>query len=106
MVSSISSSRFARAWSPSSREDIVYRDRGQLGLDTLSSSRHVKVSVNGEVVAETDRPQILFETGLPPRYYIPPEDVRNDVLLPSDKNTDCPYKGTASYHSVEAGEER
>jgi uncharacterized protein (DUF427 family) len=72
-------------------------------VDTLSSSRHVKVSLNGEVVAETDRPQILFETGLPPRYYIPPEDVRKDVLVESEKSTQCPYKGTASYHSVEVG---
>jgi len=49
------------------------------------------------------RPRILFETGLPPRYYIPPEDVREEVLLPSDKHTQCPYKGEASYYSVEAG---
>jgi uncharacterized protein (DUF427 family) len=74
-------------------------------VDMLESSRHVKVSVNGEVVAETRRPIVLFETGLPPRYYIPPEDVREDVLLPSDRNTQCPYKGIASYHSVEAGGE-
>jgi uncharacterized protein (DUF427 family) len=72
-------------------------------VDVLESSRHVKVSVNGEVVAETDRPVVLFETGLPPRYYIPPEDVRKDVLVPSDRHTQCPYKGVASYHSVEVG---
>ena len=59
------------------------------------------MSVSGEVVAKTERPRILFETGLPPRYDIPPED----VLLPSGKNTQCPYKGIASYHSVEAGGE-
>jgi uncharacterized protein (DUF427 family) len=74
-------------------------------VDMLESSRHVRVSVNGVVVAETDRPTILFETGLPPRYYIPPEDVRVDFLVPSDKRTQCPYKGVASYHSVEAGGE-
>jgi uncharacterized protein (DUF427 family) len=74
-------------------------------VDVLESSRHVKVSLNGEVVAETDRPQILFETGLPPRYYIPPEDVREEVLVESEKSTGCPYKGTASYHSVEVGGE-
>jgi uncharacterized protein (DUF427 family) len=74
-------------------------------VDVLESSRHVKVSVNGEVVAETDRPVVLFETGLPPRYYIPPEDVRKDVLVPSDRHTQCPYKGVASYHSVEVGGE-
>jgi uncharacterized protein (DUF427 family) len=71
-------------------------------VDILESSRRVKVSVNGEIVAETERPKILFETGLPPRYYIPPEDVRQDVLLGSEKTTRCPYKGVASYYSVEA----
>src|SRR5829696_3156191 len=72
-------------------------------VDVLESSRHVRVSVNGEVVAETDHPKILFETGLPPRYYIPPEDFREEALVPSDKETQCPYKGVASYYSVEAG---
>ena len=75
-------------------------------VDILESSRRVKVRVNGEVVAETERPRILFETGLPPRYYIPPEDVREDVLVGSQKTTRCPYKGVASYWSVEAGGER
>jgi len=75
-------------------------------VDVLESSRRVKVSVNGEVVAETGRPKVLFETGLPPRYYIPPEDVRTEVLVPSEKTTRCPYKGVASYRSVEAGGER
>jgi uncharacterized protein (DUF427 family) len=75
-------------------------------VDILESSRHVKVKVNGEVVAETQRPKILFETGLPPRYYIPPEDVREDVLIESEKTSRCPYKGIASYWSVEAGGER
>ena len=75
-------------------------------VDVLESSRHVKVTVNGEVVAETDRPKIMFETGLPPRYYIPPEDVREEALLESEKTTQCPYKGIASYYSVEAGGKR
>jgi uncharacterized protein (DUF427 family) len=75
-------------------------------VDILDSSRHVKVSVNGEVVAETRRPIVLFETGLPPRYYIPPEDVREGALVESEKTTRCPYKGKASYWSVEAGGER
>ncbi len=66
-------------------------------VDVLDSSRHVKVTVNGEVVVETERPKLLFETGLPTRYYIPPEDVREGVLVPSDKHTQCPYQGVASY---------
>lgn len=71
-------------------------------VDVRESSRPVKVTVDGEVVAETERPRILFETGLPPRYYIPPEDVNAGLLTESDTHTHCPYKGTASYHSVEA----
>jgi uncharacterized protein (DUF427 family) len=75
-------------------------------VDVLESSRHVKVSVNGEVVAETRRPKLLFETALPPRYYIPPEDVHTERLVPTETRTGCPYKGFASYWSVEAGGER
>jgi len=76
-------------------------------VEVLEGSRHVMmVRVDGEVVAETERPKILFETGLPPRYYIPPEDVREDVLAASEKTTQCPYKGIASYYSVEAGGKR
>src|SRR5205085_11426640 len=75
-------------------------------VDVVDSSRHVRVSVNGEVVAETTRPKLLFETGLPTRYYIPPEDVRAEALLPSDTVTRCPYKGTAAYRSVSAGGEQ
>jgi uncharacterized protein (DUF427 family) len=64
---------------------------------------HVEVTVNGEKVAESDRPVLLDETGLPTRYYLPREDVRSDVLRPSNSETTCPFKGQASYWSVEAG---
>jgi uncharacterized protein (DUF427 family) len=75
-------------------------------VDVLESSRHVRVKVAGEVVAETQRPTILFEAGLPPRYYILEEDVRMELLEASEKTTQCPYKGVASYYSVEAGDGR
>jgi uncharacterized protein (DUF427 family) len=55
-------------------------------------------------VADTRRARFLFETRLPTRYYIPPEDVREELLAPSAKVTDCPYKGTARYFSVKIGE--
>lgn len=70
-------------------------------VDVRKSFRRVKVSVNSTPVAETDRPMVLFETGLPPRYYIPTEDVRMDLLSPSETVTHCPYKGEATYRSVE-----
>ncbi|MEA2444629.1 MAG: hypothetical protein QOJ12_1921 [Thermoleophilales bacterium] len=69
-------------------------------VDVLDSSRHVKVSLDGVVLAETDHPKALYETGLPVRWYIPPEDVRMDLLTPTDKQTLCAYKGQAGYHSA------
>jgi uncharacterized protein (DUF427 family) len=73
-------------------------------VDVVNSSRPVRVIVGGETVAETTRARFLFETRLPTRYYIPPEDVRLDLLVPSEKVTACPYKGTARYYSVRIGE--
>ena len=59
-------------------------------VDVLRSSRHLRVSVAGEVVAETSRPRLLFETGLPVRYYIPAQDVPEGALAPADLRTRCP----------------
>ncbi|MGY0069913.1 DUF427 domain-containing protein [Streptomyces sp. QTS137] len=63
------------------------------------SERHVRVVHGGEVLAESDQALVLRETGCPPRYYLPPGDVRLDLLTPSDTRTHCPFKGTASYWS-------
>jgi uncharacterized protein (DUF427 family) len=73
-------------------------------VDILSSSRHVRVEVDGVTVAESASPRLLFETGLPVRYYLPRTHVRMDLLTPTDKVTHCPYKGEASYWSVRAGD--
>lgn len=72
-------------------------------IDTLPSSRHVRVLLHGEVLAESHRPVVLVETGLVPRYYLPRVDVRMDLLTPTDAQSHCPYKGTASYWSITAG---
>lgn len=69
-------------------------------VDVLASSRHVEVVVKGVKVADSRQPRILFETGLPPRYYLPLADVRFDLLVPSPTATHCPYKGTATYWSL------
>ena len=75
-------------------------------IDVLHSSRHVQVRIGDTLLAETHRPVLLFETGLPVRTYIPQTDVRLDLLAPSDHSTDCPYKGSgAQYWSVNAGGE-
>lgn len=64
------------------------------------SDRHVRVRHGEQVLAESDRALRLKETGCPDRYYIPPEDVRLDLLTPSETHTYCPFKGTASYWSL------
>ncbi len=66
-------------------------------IDIVRSSRQVRVELDGETLAESDRPRLLFEPPLPVRYYLPPEDVRIDLLRPSDTRTFCAYKGEASY---------
>jgi uncharacterized protein (DUF427 family) len=71
-------------------------------IDIVHSSRHVRVESDGEVLAESSRPYLLFETHLPVRFYLPADDVRTDVLAPSDTSSACAYKGEASYWSFGA----
>lgn len=73
-------------------------------VDVLNSSRHVQVAVDGVTVADSHRPRLLFETSLPVRYYLPKLDVRQELLIPTDTRTRCPYKGEAVYWSVRAGD--
>ena len=65
-------------------------------IDVLDSSREVRVVVGGQTAAVTRRARFLFETGLPVRYYIPTDDVRTDLLQPSQTKTACAYKGPTS----------
>ena len=74
-------------------------------VDVRQSARPVRIEVDGDVVAETTRARLLFETSLSARFYLPREDVRVD-LHPSARRTYCPYKGEASYWSVDAGGRR
>ena len=70
-------------------------------VDILASSRRVQVEVDGVTVADSTSPRLLFETGLPTRYYLPKTDVRMDLLRHTDTSTGCPYKGTAEYWSID-----
>jgi uncharacterized protein (DUF427 family) len=70
-------------------------------IDVLRSDRHVRVTLGATVVAESDRPVALIETSLPVRWYLPSDDVRMDLLTPSETRSRCAYKGTASYLSAE-----
>ena len=67
------------------------------------TGRHVEVFLGGEQLASSDRAVVLTETGLPDRYYLPAQDVRTELLRPTSSKTTCPFKGEASYWSVEAG---
>jgi uncharacterized protein (DUF427 family) len=91
------------AWFEEDDEVYVHARDPYKRVDVLHSSRHVRVVVQGELVAETRRPALLFETGLPTRYYLPKADVRMDRLVPTETATRCPYKGVASYYAVRAG---
>lgn len=69
--------------------------------DVVRSDRHVVVRIDGQVFADSRRPTILFETALPPRFYLPPDDVDLSRLTFSNTVTECPYKGTTSrYHTA------
>jgi uncharacterized protein (DUF427 family) len=92
------------AWFEEDEEVYVHPRDPYTRVDILPSSRHVEVVVNGVKVADSHQPRLLFETGLPTRYYLPLVDVRLDLLHPSATTTRCPYKGTANYWSVEAGD--
>jgi uncharacterized protein (DUF427 family) len=90
-------------WFEEEEEIFVHARDPRKRVDVLPSSRHVRVAIAGETIAETRRPHLLFETDLPTRYYIPPEDVRMDLLQPTAFKSRCPYKGIASYWNVSAG---
>jgi uncharacterized protein (DUF427 family) len=65
--------------------------------------KRIRVVVGGETIADSRRAMLLHESGHQPIYYFPPEDVRSELLEPSDRHTRCPKKGEASYHTIRAG---
>lgn len=88
------------SWFEEEVEVFVHPRSPETRVDTLPSSTHVRVLVDGQVVADSFRPTLLFETGLPTRYYLPKSDVRMDLLSPTPTETACPYKGWAGYWDV------
>ena len=73
-------------------------------IDVRRSSRQVRIEFDGQVLAESSGPMLLFETGLPTRYYLSREDIRMDLLRPTSTRTHCAYKGKAAYWSLDLGE--
>jgi uncharacterized protein (DUF427 family) len=98
------------AWFEEDEEVFTHPRDPYSRVDILASSRHVRVEVDGfapgskVTVAESASPRLLFETGLPVRYYLPKPHVRMDLLVPTATVTHCPYKGRAEYWSVRAGD--
>ena len=84
-------------WYEEDEEVFVHPRDPQVRLDILDTSRPVRITVAGQVVAESGRARMLFETGLPARYYLPRDDVRMELLKSSERHSDCPYKGSADY---------
>lgn len=92
------------AWYEEDEEVFVHPRDPYTRVDTVHSSRQVRVEIGGVVIAETRRPVLLFETGLPTRYYIPKQDIRMDLLQPTSSVSRCPYKGVARYWSGPTGD--
>jgi uncharacterized protein (DUF427 family) len=91
------------AWFEEDEEVFTHARSPHTRIDVLASSRHVRVELGGVTVAESASPRLLFETGLPVRYYLPKPHVRMDLLERSETVTHCPYKGRAETWSVRTG---
>jgi uncharacterized protein (DUF427 family) len=70
-------------------------------ISIVSTAAHVEVRLGDQLLATTHRAMKLDETGLPSRYYLPTDDVRMDLLRTTTFHTSCPFKGEASYWSVD-----
>lgn len=92
------------SWYEEALEVHVHARDPRKRVDVVPSERHVRIELDGQLVADSCRSHALFETTLPTRWYLPADDVRDDVLLPSATTSRCPYKGDASYWSVQVGD--
>ncbi len=84
-------------WLEEEEEVFVHARDPHKRIDITISGREVEVVLGGETVARTHEAMFLFETELPTRFYVPVEDVRMDLLTPSETRSQCPYKGEAVY---------
>ena len=92
------------AWFEEDEEVFTHPRNPYTRVDILPSSRHVRVELDGETIAESTSPRLLFETGLPVRYYLPKTHLRMDLLIPTETASHCPYKGQAEWWSVRVGD--
>jgi uncharacterized protein (DUF427 family) len=93
------------AWYEEDERVFVHPRNPYARVDALRSTRHVRVSIDDVVLADSAAPVMLFETGLPTRYYFDRTAVRFEHLEPTQTQTSCPYKGTTSgYWSARVGD--
>jgi len=93
------------AWFEEDEQVFVHPRSPYVRVDAIRSTRHVRVELEGVLLGESSSPVMLFETGLPPRYYLNRTEVNFDQLIPTSTVTACPYKGTTSaYWSAKVGE--
>jgi uncharacterized protein (DUF427 family) len=93
------------AWFEEDEEVFVHPRSPYTRVDALRSTRQVRVELDGVVLASSPSPVMVFETGLPTRYYLNRTEVNAEHLVPTGTVTACPYKGkTSGYWSVRVGE--
>jgi uncharacterized protein (DUF427 family) len=93
------------AWYEEDERVFVHPRNPYARVDALRSTRTVRVELDGVVLAESSAPVLVFETGLPTRYYLNPTEVNLEHLVPTETVSSCPYKGTTTgYWAVRIGE--
>jgi uncharacterized protein (DUF427 family) len=93
------------AWFEEDEEVFVHPRNPYARVDALRSTRTVRIELDGVILAESGSPVMVFETGLPTRYYLNRTEVNFDHLVPTETVTSCPYKGrTTGYWSVRIGD--
>src|SRR5437764_8610309 len=90
-------------WYEEDEEILVHPRDPYHRVDVIPTSRHLRISLDGELLAESDHAMALFESNLPIRWYLPRAEVSAE-LEPTETVTRCPYKGTASYYAVRRGD--
>jgi uncharacterized protein (DUF427 family) len=70
------------------------------------TTKHIQIIFNGEVIADTHRAKRVLETSHPPVYYIPPEDIKQEYLIPVPRATYCEWKGRGAYYTVKVGDKQ
>ena len=93
------------AWFEEDEEVFVHPRNPYTRVDALRSTRRVRIELDGALLAESSSPVMVFETGLPTRYYLNRTEVNFSHLVPTETVTACPYKGwTSGYWTVRVGD--